>query len=65
MPRTPRKTEQIAARLTSEGKRLLVLMATDEGISQSAVIERAIRELARKEGHLARQASTSESANGR
>jgi predicted transcriptional regulator len=65
MPRTARKTQQITARLTDEGKRLLSLMATADGISESAVIERAIRELARKEGHLARQATPGHVVNER
>ena len=51
MPRTPRKTKQIAARLTEEGDRLLSLMASDKGVSKSAILEMAIRIMAKTEGY--------------
>lgn len=44
------KKHATSIRLSSDAKRLLVLLAQRLGISQTAVLELAIREKARREG---------------
>ncbi len=46
------KRVSVAFRLSDEAKRLLELLARHFGISQTAVLEQAIRALARREGLL-------------
>jgi len=50
MPRQTPKAARVAARLTDSGKSLLVATAEKLGVSESAIIEMAIREYAEKRG---------------
>ncbi len=50
MPRLPQKESRIGVRLTAEGKRLLSLIASEKGVSEAAVVEMAIRLMAKSEG---------------
>lgn len=49
----PAKSERVAARLTEEAKRLLETLSMRLGVSESSMIEMAIREYAERRGLLA------------